>query len=129
MKSLPEEIKIRIAADESLITPKDALDLVKPPFAAGIFNIKLMKCGGLSQGLKIAGGMDERELGRQIDEIVRFRALTEADLATWQRTGELTATRATVHVPGKASKDGHAGGDTTVRASKAEMSSENGASR
>lgn len=54
MKNLPEEIKIRIAADESLITPKDALDLVKPPFAAGIFNIKLMKCGGVSQGLKIA---------------------------------------------------------------------------
>ncbi|WP_375770762.1 LPS export ABC transporter periplasmic protein LptC [Archangium gephyra] len=37
----------------------------------------------------------------------------EAELATWQRTGELTATRATVHVPGKA---GQAGGDTTVRA-------------
>jgi len=54
MKSLPEEIKERIAADESLITPKDALELVKPPYAAGIFNIKLMKCGGVSQGLKIA---------------------------------------------------------------------------
>jgi lipopolysaccharide export system protein LptC len=36
----------------------------------------------------------------------------EAELATWQRTGELTATRATVHVLGK---DGQAGG-TTVRA-------------
>jgi len=63
MKSLPEEIKMKIAADESLITPKDALELIKPPLAAGIFNIKLMKCGGVSQGLKIAdialhGGID-----------------------------------------------------------------------
>ena len=54
MKSLPEEIRKKIAADESLITPKDALELVKPPRASGIFNIKLMKCGGVSQGLKIA---------------------------------------------------------------------------
>jgi len=54
MKNLPDEIKIKIAADESLISPKDALELVKPPYAAGIFNIKLMKCGGVSQGLKIA---------------------------------------------------------------------------
>lgn len=54
MKSLPEEIKRKIAADESLITPRHALELIKPPSAAGIFNIKLMKCGGVSQGLKIA---------------------------------------------------------------------------
>ncbi|MFZ2906002.1 MAG: dipeptide epimerase [Cyclobacteriaceae bacterium] len=54
MKGLPEEIKNKIAADESLISPKDAVELVKSPRAAGIFNIKLMKCGGVSQGLKIA---------------------------------------------------------------------------
>lgn len=54
MKSLPDEIKSKIAADESLITPKDAMELIKPPRASGIFNIKLMKCGGISQGLKIA---------------------------------------------------------------------------
>jgi L-alanine-DL-glutamate epimerase-like enolase superfamily enzyme len=63
MKSLPDEIKVKLAADEALITPKDALELIKPPYAAGIFNIKLMKCGGVSQGLKIAdlafqGGID-----------------------------------------------------------------------
>jgi len=63
MKDLPDEIKTIVAADESLINPKDALELIKPPFAAGIFNIKLMKCGGVSQGLKIAdialhGGVD-----------------------------------------------------------------------
>jgi L-Ala-D/L-Glu epimerase len=54
MKSLPDEIKAVIAADESLITPRDALDLVNFPYAAKIFNIKLMKCGGVSQALKIA---------------------------------------------------------------------------
>jgi L-alanine-DL-glutamate epimerase-like enolase superfamily enzyme len=54
MKSLPDEIKNTIAADESLISPADAFELIKPPFASRIFNIKLMKCGGVSEGLKIA---------------------------------------------------------------------------
>jgi L-alanine-DL-glutamate epimerase-like enolase superfamily enzyme len=54
MKDLPGEIKSKIAADESLLSPADALNLIKPPSAAGIFNIKLMKCGGISQGMKIA---------------------------------------------------------------------------
>ena len=54
MKALPDEIKRVIAADEALITPKSAMELVKPPRAAGIFNIKLMKCGGVDQALKIA---------------------------------------------------------------------------
>jgi L-alanine-DL-glutamate epimerase-like enolase superfamily enzyme len=54
MKSLPKEVRNVIAADESLITPADAIELVKPPRAAGIYNIKLMKCGGISQALKIA---------------------------------------------------------------------------
>jgi L-alanine-DL-glutamate epimerase-like enolase superfamily enzyme len=54
MKQLPEEIRKIVAADESLLSPKDALELVKPPRAAGIFNIKLMKCGGISNALKIA---------------------------------------------------------------------------
>ena len=54
MKSLPREVREVLAADESLITPIDAIELIKPPLAARIFNIKLMKCGGISQGLKIA---------------------------------------------------------------------------
>ena len=54
LKKLPEEVKAKVAADESLLTPVDALELIKPPRAAGIFNIKLMKCGGIHQGLKIA---------------------------------------------------------------------------
>jgi L-Ala-D/L-Glu epimerase len=54
MKALPDHIKEKIAADESLISPGDALELSRPPKAARIFNIKLMKCGGISQALKIA---------------------------------------------------------------------------
>ena len=54
MKGLPKEVREALAVDESLITPADAIELIKPPKAAGIFNIKLMKCGGISQALKIA---------------------------------------------------------------------------
>ncbi|GIL22376.1 MAG: dipeptide epimerase [Bacteroidota bacterium] len=53
-RKLPDEIRKIIAADESLLSPENALELVKPPLATGIFNIKLMKCGGVSQALKIA---------------------------------------------------------------------------
>jgi L-Ala-D/L-Glu epimerase len=53
-RQLPDEIKKIIAADESLLSPQNALELVKPPLATGIFNIKLMKCGGVSEALKIA---------------------------------------------------------------------------
>jgi L-Ala-D/L-Glu epimerase len=54
LRRLPEEVKAVVAADESLLTPADALKLIKPTRAVGIFNIKLMKCGGINQGLKIA---------------------------------------------------------------------------
>ncbi|MCU0352502.1 MAG: dipeptide epimerase [Cytophagales bacterium] len=54
MKSLPDRMKLPIAADESLITPLSAFHLAEPPAACGIFNIKLMKCGGITQALEIA---------------------------------------------------------------------------
>jgi L-Ala-D/L-Glu epimerase len=54
LKALPDAIRTVIAADESLLSPNDAWQLVQPPRAAGIFNIKLMKCGGVQQALKIA---------------------------------------------------------------------------
>ncbi len=54
MKALPVEIKDTVAADESLVTPEDAFQLAAPPRASGIFNIKLMKCGGIHQARKIA---------------------------------------------------------------------------
>ena len=49
LRSLPERVRRRIAADEALLDERDALALVAPPSAAGIFNIKLMKCGGAAR--------------------------------------------------------------------------------
>ena len=54
MRALPEEIRERIAADESLLTEDDARRLASPPRACGIFNIKLMKCGGIAPARRIA---------------------------------------------------------------------------
>ncbi|MFT5174099.1 MAG: L-alanine-DL-glutamate epimerase-like enolase superfamily enzyme [Gammaproteobacteria bacterium] len=54
MRSLPDEIRAQIAADESLLSEADALLLATPPRACGIFNIKLMKCGGIWSGMRIA---------------------------------------------------------------------------
>ena len=44
----------RIAADESLLNEEDARWLAAPPRACGIFNIKLMKCGGIRPALRMA---------------------------------------------------------------------------
>ncbi|WP_020532475.1 mandelate racemase/muconate lactonizing enzyme family protein [Flexithrix dorotheae] len=63
MRNLPSEIKNIIAADESLVSPKNAFTLAAPPSACRIFNIKLMKCGGIFPAIEIAtisqySGMD-----------------------------------------------------------------------
>jgi len=54
MRALPDEIRARVAADETLLGEADALHLVAPPRACGIFNIKLMKCGGIWSAMRIA---------------------------------------------------------------------------
>ncbi len=54
LREFPESIKERIAADESLLSEADALALAAPPRACGIFNVKLMKCGGIWPALRIA---------------------------------------------------------------------------
>ncbi len=54
LRALPAEMRRRLAADESLLTEEDALALAAEPAACGIFNIKLMKCGGVSSALAIA---------------------------------------------------------------------------
>ncbi len=54
MKNLPEAIKSKIAADESLLSPEDAIKLTSGSQSCGIFNIKLMKCGGISKAKDIA---------------------------------------------------------------------------
>ena len=54
LRGLPEPVRARLAADESLLCPRDALRLALPPRAVGIFNIKLMKCGGVFPAVRIA---------------------------------------------------------------------------
>ena len=54
MRKLPQPIRNQIAADESLVSPENAWNLAAPTPACGIFNIKLMKCGGIYQGGQIA---------------------------------------------------------------------------
>ena len=54
MRSLPKHMRMLSAADESLLSPKTALNCLFEPHPFGIFNIKLMKCGGIGPGLEIA---------------------------------------------------------------------------
>ncbi|MCP4654826.1 MAG: dipeptide epimerase [bacterium] len=55
MRALPSGLRRIVAADESLHHEADALALAEEPAACGIYNIKLMKCGGISSALAIAG--------------------------------------------------------------------------
>ncbi len=54
LREMPQSTRRRLAADEMLLSEGDALGLVAPPPACGIFNIKLMKCGGVASALRIA---------------------------------------------------------------------------
>jgi L-alanine-DL-glutamate epimerase-like enolase superfamily enzyme len=75
MRRLSETVRKRTAADESLLDARNAIDYLQPPPPFGIFNIKLMKCGGIFPGMKIAeiarladielmwGCMDESRIG------------------------------------------------------------------
>jgi L-Ala-D/L-Glu epimerase len=53
-RALAHEQRARVAADESLHDEADALALAAPEPACGIYNIKLMKCGGVAPGMRIA---------------------------------------------------------------------------
>jgi len=54
MRGFHSGLKKLIAADESLVTPKDAIQLVCGEPACGIFNIKIMKCAGITKAREIA---------------------------------------------------------------------------
>ncbi len=75
LRALPPAMRALLCADESLLAPADALRLAVTPRPAEIFNIKLMKCGGIRPALAIAtiaetagmtlmwGCMDESRIG------------------------------------------------------------------
>ena len=54
MLNFPEELRDICVADESLHSPDDAYQLTKGMKPFGVFNIKLMKCGGIYPALEIA---------------------------------------------------------------------------
>ncbi len=54
MLSLSESIRLQCMADESLYDAQDALKLAAFPRAFGHYNIKLMKCGGITEALRMA---------------------------------------------------------------------------
>jgi L-alanine-DL-glutamate epimerase-like enolase superfamily enzyme len=53
MLEVPDELREKCAADENLHSPQHALQLANFPQPFGIFNIKLMKCGGVYPALQI----------------------------------------------------------------------------
>lgn len=54
MRSLPDPLRRRLAADESLIDETAAVELAAWPQPCGIYNIKLMKCGGITPARTLA---------------------------------------------------------------------------
>ena len=54
MQSMPKSVREKTAADESLLDARNALRFAHSPRPFGIFNIKLMKCGGIYPALQIA---------------------------------------------------------------------------
>ena len=85
MRALPETIRATIAADESLLEPPHALALAAPPAACGVFNVKLMKCGGVRPALEIAAIAEhagiEMMWGCMDESVISIAAALHAALA------------------------------------------------
>ena len=54
MQSIPSALAQQCAADENVHDASQAIQLAAAPLPFGIYNIKLMKCGGISEALRIA---------------------------------------------------------------------------
>jgi L-alanine-DL-glutamate epimerase-like enolase superfamily enzyme len=86
LRALPDSVRRRIAADETLLNENSALALVAPPAACGIFNIKLMKCGGVYAARRIADIAEtagiELMWGCMDESIISISAALHAALAS-----------------------------------------------
>ncbi len=86
LRELPEPVRRRVAADETLLNEADALRLIAPPRACGIFNIKLMKCGGVQPARRIADVAEtagiELMWGCMDESIISISAALHAALAS-----------------------------------------------
>ena len=85
-RRFPAEVRDRIAADESLLSETDALALAAPPRACGVFNVKLMKCGGIEPALGIAAIAEAAGIslmwGCMDESVVSIAAALHAALAS-----------------------------------------------
>ncbi len=85
MKLLPLELRNLSAADEDLISVTNAVDLAVPERPYGIFNIKLMKCGGIQPALHIAEIARRRQIdlmwGCNDESLISITAALHAALA------------------------------------------------
>lgn len=86
MLTLPPELRALCAADEDLHSMEDAVQWAHRPQPYGIYNIKLMKCGGVDHGMKIAevaelAGIDLM-WGCNDESIVSITAALHAALAS-----------------------------------------------
>ena len=79
MKYVTDNVSTPIMADESMFSPADALRLLQMR-AAGLLNIKLMKCGGIYNALKINAIAEtfgvECMLGSMIESKISLTAAT-----------------------------------------------------
>ena len=86
LNQFPNSLKEKIAADESIISLDDAFNLVRQENLCGIFNIKLMKCGGISPALDIAKMADLAEIdlmwGCMDESIISIAAALHVALAS-----------------------------------------------
>ncbi len=84
---LPEQFKELIAADESLVNEQDAMSLAQTPHPAGIFNIKLMKCGGVREAKRIARVAEQSGIalmwGCNDESIISITAALHAALSSF----------------------------------------------
>ena len=86
MRLLPAAVREKVVADESLLNTRDAITCLGAPRPFGIYNIKLMKCGGIAPGLQIAEIADLAGIdlmwGCMDESIVGIAAALHAALAS-----------------------------------------------
>lgn len=54
MRTLSESVRMNCAGDEDVQKLPEAVHLAQDPLCFGIYNIKLMKCGGITEAIRIA---------------------------------------------------------------------------
>ena len=85
-RGLPGELSELCAADEDLLGYADALALCAQPQPYGIFNIKLMKCGGIAEAMRMADAAERSGIalmwGCNDESVASITAALHAALAS-----------------------------------------------